>query len=153
MKNLIDDKEVSLATLTDGPERVEAELLPIAQYEEISLSQQEQYKKALSNLKQRVMLTLDQRKLEEAQKLLSGIETISDMFSDPEVMGKIKDNIRGPMDLKFLAESYAKLIDSQQKLMRLDSVDGQGNAARLSLAVQFKGSNGTEVNTIIHAEG
>lgn len=153
MQNLIDDKEVSLATLTDGPEHVEAELLPIAEYEEISLSQQNEYKKALSNLKQRVMLTLDQRKLEEAQKLLSGIETISDMFSDPEVMGKIKDNIRGPMDLKFLAESYAKLIDSQQKLMRLDSVDGQGNAARLSLAVQFKGSNGTEVNTIIHAEG
>lgn len=152
MKTLVDDKEVSLATLTDGAEKVEAELLPVAEYEEITLSQQEQYKKALSNLKQRVMLTLDQRKLEEAQKLISGIENISDMFSDPAVMDKIKANIRGPMDLKFLAESYAKLIDAQQKLMRLDSVDGQGNAAKLSLAIQFQGMNGAKVQTIVQAE-
>lgn len=150
MKNLVDDKEVSLATLTDGPERVEAELLPIAQYEEISLSQQKQYKKALASQKQKAMFLLDQRKLEEAQKIIAGIEHISDMFADTEVMDKIKANIRGPMDLKFLAESYAKLIDSQQKLMRLDSVDGQGNAAKINIGVRYEDESGTKVQTFIN---
>lgn len=150
MKSLVDDKEVSLVTLTDGAERVEAELLPVAQYQEITLSQQKEYKKTLSNLKQRVMLTLDQRKLEEAQKIIAGIEHISDMFADAEVMDKIKANIRGPMDLKFLAESYAKLIDSQQKLMRLDSVDGQGNAAKINIVARYEDESGTKVQTFIN---
>lgn len=154
MRNLVDDKEVSFATLTDEPERVEAELLPtVENYQEISLSQQKECKKALDNLKQRVMLTLDQKKLAEAQKLISSIENISDMFSDKDIISRVRENTSTALDLKLLAESYSKLIDSQQKLMRLDSLDGQGNAARLSLAVQFKGSNGTEVNTVIHAEG
>lgn len=153
MRNIIDENEMSLATLTDGTEKVEAELLSVSDYEEITLSQQKQYKQALGNLKQRVMLTLDQKKLVEAQKLISGIENISDMFSDVEIIEKVKENIKSAMDLKFLAESYAKLVDSQQKLMRIDSLDGEGSAAKLSLAVQFKGANGSEVKTFITAEG
>lgn len=148
------DNQVSLSDLTDDSEKVEAELLPkIENYEQITLSQQKKYKEALTNIKQRTMFLLDSRKLAEAQKVISSIENISSMFSDPDVIERVKENTKTAMDMKFLAESYAKLIDSQQKLMRLDSVDGQGNAAKLSLAVQFKGANGTELNTVIHAEG
>lgn len=156
MKNidLIDKEQVSIATLTNETEHVEATLMPMVEdYESITLSQQKKAKEALGNLKKRVMLSLDKRKLGEAQKLFAAAENISELFSDIEIMERVKENTKSAMDLKFLAESYAKIIDSQQKLMRLDSIDGQGNAAKLSLAIKFNGSDGSNVQTYIQAEG
>lgn len=150
MKNIIDENEMSLATLTDESEHVEAELMPIAQYEEISLVQQEQAKKSINNLKQRMMLVLDQKKLVEAQKIIGSIENLSDLMLDPEVLSRVKENTKSAMDLKFLAESYSKLIDAQQKLMRLDTADGNGTAAIINVGVEYSGkANGTKVQTYI----
>lgn len=138
-----DSNEITLADLIG--EVSPAEILEIVdpeEFEEQSLSVINENKKALSRLKNRVMLSLDKRKLKEAEKIISGMENISDIFSDPEIMDKVKGNIGTAMDMKFLSEAFAKLLDSHQKLMRLDSVDGQGTAARISIDVKFEGYSG-----------
>lgn len=148
------NNQVSIATLQDKAEPVDAEIITSAdEFEEMSLSVQKKNKEHLASLKQKVMLSLDKRKLSESQKLFSSLENMSDLFSDPEIMDKVRQNTRNAQDLKFLAEAYSKMLDSQQRLMRLDSVDGQGNAAKLSLAVQFEGYSGNKVQAVIQSEG
>lgn len=150
--NLTDD--LSIATIQGDSEHVEAEIITDpSQFEEMSLSVQKKNKEALANMKTRVMYALDKKKLNEAQKIFSSLENIGDIFSDPEVMRKVRGTVSTAQDLKFLSEAYSRLIDSNQKLMRLDSVDGQGNAAKLNLAVQFTSPSGNSVNAVIQAEG
>lgn len=154
-RNLIDEnnEELSLATLQGEVEHVEAELVPdFDTYERQSLAVQKKTKEALESKRNAVMISLDNRKLSQAQKIFDGMENIQELFADPEIMKKVRLNTRTAMDLKFLSESYAKMLDSMQKLTRLDTVDGQGNPARLSLAVQLKSSNGTELSTVIRTE-
>lgn len=150
---MIDEDEMTLAKLNEE-DALPAEIVSTPEdFEEMSLSVQKKNKEVLANLKNRVMLSLDKRKLDEAQKIIGGMENIGDIFSDPEIMERVKANTKTTMDMKFLAEAYSKMLDSQQKLMRMDSIDGQGTAAKISLAVQFEGSSGQKVQTVIHAEG
>ncbi len=154
---VFDDNEITLAKLSEHAENMPAPMMEQIEsaedFEEMTLSTQKRNKEALANLKNRVMISLDKRKLGEAQKIIGGMENIGDIFSDEEIMAKVRKNIGTAMDMKFLSEAYAKLLDSQMKLMRLDSIDGQGTAAKISLAVQFEGSSGQKVQTVIHAEG
>lgn len=146
----LDSKEVSLSSLEETNEHVEPEIITdFDQFEEMSLSVQKKNKEALSALKTKVMYSLDKRKLKEAQKLITGLENIGDMFSDPEIVMRVRDSVSSAMDLKFLSEAYAKMVDSQQKLMRLDSVDGQGTARRLNIGVRYEDETGTKLNTVI----
>lgn len=149
-----DSNEITLADLSGEDEVMTAEIVSTPEdFQEMSLSVLNANKKALASIKTQVMLTLDQKKLAEAEKLISGIENIGEIFADKEIMKKIKANVKTTMDIKFLAEAQAKMIDSSQKLSRLDSIDGQGTAAKISLAVQFEGASGQKVQTVIHAEG
>lgn len=143
-------EEVSLAEIQGEPEQVEAEIISDAeQFEKMSLSVQKKNKEALANLKTKVMYTLDQRKLVEAEKIFSGLENIGEVFSDPEIMQVVKSNTTTAQDLKFLADAYSKMLESQRNLMRLDTVDGQGNARKLSIGVRFEDDSGTKVDTVI----
>lgn len=142
--------EVSLAEIEGETEHVEAEIISDPeQFEKMSLSVQKKNKEALANLKTKVMYTLDQRKLEEAEKIFTGLENIGEVFSDPEIMQVVKSNTTTAQDLKFLADAYSRMLDSQQRLMRLDSVDGQGTAKKLSIGVRFEDDSGTKVDTVI----
>lgn len=148
------DDEVSIATLNGDVEKVEAEILSDPEeMEKMSLSYQKKSKDALSNLRDRVMLTVDRRKLSEAQKIFDSLENIGDIFSDPDIIKAVRDNTKTAQDLKFLSEAYSRLLESQQKLIRLDSIGPSGNASELNLAIQFKGSNGNEVQAVINAKG
>ena len=143
-------EEVSLAEIQGEPEQVEAEIISDAeQFEKMSLSVQKKNKEALANLKTKVMYTLDQRKLVEAEKIFSGLENIGEVFSDPEIMQVVKSNTTTAQDLKFLADAYSKMLESQKNLMRLDSIDGSGNARKLSIGVRFEDDSGTKVDTVI----
>lgn len=148
--DLFFEDEVSLATISDEPEQIEAEIVTDPeQFAQMSLSVQKKNKEALANLKTKVMYTLDQRKLAEAQQIFTGLENIGDVFSDPEIMKVVRSNTTTAQDLKFLADAYSRMLDSQQKLMRLDSVDGQGTAKKLSIGVRFEDDSGTKVDTVI----
>lgn len=144
------NNEVSLDTIDGEPEQVEAEIISNPeQFEKMSLSVQKKNKEALANLKTKVMYTLDQRKLVEAEKIFSGLENIGEVFSDPEIMQVVKSNTTTAQDLKFLADAYSKMLESQKNLMRLDSIDGSGNARKLSIGVRFEDDSGTKVDTVI----
>lgn len=142
--------DVSLATLNGDAEPVEAEIITDPeQFEEMSLSVQKKNKEALANMKTKVMYSLDKRKLNEAQKIFSSLENIGDIFSDREIMGRVKETVSTAQDLKFLSDAYSKLIESSQKLMRLDSVDGAGTAKKFAIGVRFEDDTGTKVDTVI----
>ena len=142
--------EVSLADIQGDAEHVEAEIITDAdQFEKMSLSLQKKNKEALANLKSRVMISLDERKLVEAQKILKGLENLGDIFSDAEILEAVKKNVSSAQDIKFLADAYSKLLESQRNLMRLDSVDGQGTPRKLAIGVRFEDDSGAKVDTVI----
>lgn len=144
------DDEVSLAEIEGEPEQVEAEIVTNPeQFEKLSLSLQKKNKEALANLKSRVMISLDERKLVEAQKILKGLENLGDIFSDAEILEAVKKNVSSAQDIKFLADAYSKLLESQRNLMRLDSIDSVGNAKKFSIGVKYEDENGTKVENII----
>lgn len=117
------------------------------EFEKMTLSVQKKNQEALANMKKKLAFSLDNRKLKEAENIISSLEHIGELFSDSEVIERVRENTKSAMDMKFLAEAYAKLLDSQQKLMRLDSIDGSGTAKRLNIAVEFQ--NGTPIKTVI----
>lgn len=144
------DGEVSLDTIDGESEQVEAEIISDPeQFEKMSLSVQKKNKEALANLKTKVMYTLDQRKLVEAEKIFTGLENLGDIFSDVEILEAVKKNVSSAQDIKFLADAYSKLLESQRNLMRLDSIDGAGNARKVMLGIKYEDEGGTKVETII----
>lgn len=144
---------ISAMTIAGENDNEQAEIVSDPEVlEQMSLAAIKRNKDNLANMKQRLMFSLDKRKMAEAQKLISGMENIGYLFSDPEVLERVKENTKSAMDLKFLADAYSRMLESQKKLMQLDSVDGSGTAAQISLAVKFKGSNGNEVQSVISAE-
>lgn len=104
-------------------------------------------KELLEESKKRVNFLLDGKKLQEAVKIIGGMEAITDIITDPEVLGRVKDNTKSAMDVKFLAEAYSKLADKMQTLQRLDSVDGEGNAGRIMLSLETK--DGKSIKAVI----
>lgn len=144
------NNQISISTIQDEPERVEAEIVSSPeQFEEMSLTVQKKNKEALANMKKKVMYSLDKRKLNEAQKIFSSLENIGDIFSDQEVMKKVRANVSTAQDLKFLSDTYSKLIESNQKLMRIDSVDAQGSARKFNIGIQYEDEQGSKLQTVI----
>lgn len=136
----------------DAPEHIDAELISSPEeFEEMSLTVEKQNKEYLANLRKKVMLSLDKRKLMEAKRNIDSMESIGAIFSDPKVMARVKESTSTPQDLKFLSDAYAKILESQKYLMRMDSIDGTGTAKRISIGVRYQDDSGTNVETVIKA--
>lgn len=136
----------------DTPEHIDAELISSPEdFEAMSLTVEKQNKEYLANLKKKVMLSLDKRKLMEAKRNIESMEAIGAIFSDPEVMTRVRESTSTPQDLKFLSDAYAKILESQKYLMRMDSIDGAGTAKRISIGVKYQDDSGTNVETVIKA--
>lgn len=152
---LIQRNDISMATLQDAPETAEAEIITdFDDFAENSLIVQKRNKDALASMKQRVMLTLDKKKLSQAEKIFHGMENVQEIFSDDEIMGRVRDSTKTALDIKLLAEAYAKMLDSQQKLMRLDTVDESGTVGRFHIGVEFSDEvKGTTLKTVIRTDG
>lgn len=152
--NLLSTDELSASDINGEIETCEAEIVSSTdELKEMSLSIQNENKKALAEMKKQVMYKLDKRKLVEAQKALTAIETIGDMFTDDEILSRVRDNINTAMDMKFLAEAQEKILKTHQNLMRLDTVDGSGTAKRISIGVRYEDDSGTKVETVIQTGG
>lgn len=152
--NLLSTDELSASDINGEIETCEAEIVSSTdELKEMSLSIQNENKKALAEMKKQVMYKLDKRKLVEAQKALTAIETIGDMFTDDEILSRVRDNINTAMDVKFLAEAQEKILKTHQNLMRLDTVDGSGTAKRISIGVRYEDDSGTKVETVIQTGG
>lgn len=147
---MLDENMFDLTSTDDSLEHVDAELISSPEeFEAMSLTVEKQNKEYLANLRKKVMLSLDKRKLTEAKRNIDSMEAIGAIFSDPKVMARVKESVGTAQDLKFLSDAYAKILESQKYLMRMDSIDGSGTAKRVSIGVRYEDDSGTKVETMI----
>ena len=130
-KNILNENKVNLQTITVIDE--------IDQLPELSLTDEKKAKDILSNMRKHLSLTLDKRKMQQANILMDNIETNINIMNDPEIQQNVKDNIKSVLDLKLLSEINLNNFKMLQNLMRLDSVDGTGTAAEIAVAVDWGG--------------
>lgn len=109
-------------------------------------------KELLSERRRQIQFIMDGKKLEEAMKVMIGMQGITDVFSDMEVMKRVKTNTNTAMDLKFLSEAYSKLAEKLSMLQRLDTIDSDGTAKRINLSLSYKGANGEQVSATINTD-
>ena len=132
-----------------GDSALDGEVLP--SFSEMPLSVVDSHKKFLAEKKKQLALRLDNQKLDEAVKVIGGMESITDIITDKEVMQRVKDNTGNAQDIKFLAEAYSKLADKMQMLQRLDTVDGNGTGGRIML--QLEDGNGNSIKMEMGGKG
>ena len=113
---------------------------------EISKKLQQEQKLVLQNKRDYVRNMIDNKKVKQATHAIESMEIIMEALSSRSKMAQVMENVKTPMDVKFLAEAYEKIGKQLQNLTRLDTVDGAGTGAKVALAVQFgNGSGGTTV--------
>jgi hypothetical protein len=87
--------------------------------------------------KAQVMVELDDRKLDAALRLMTGMEEIASIMTDPEVLGRVRDNVKSGMDMKMLADAFKNISGELKTLSRPDILDGQGTKKELNLGIQW----------------
>lgn len=94
-------------------------------------------KTKLAAKRAQVMTTLDDKKLDAALKLMSGMESIADIVTDPKVIAKVKENVKSGTDMKMLADAFKTMSGELKTLSRPDILDGQGTKKELNLGIQW----------------
>ena len=139
-----EDTEIEVLDASDEGEFslvVDLENLP-----EISKKLKQEQKLVLENKRDYVRSMIDNKKVKQATHAIESMEIIMEALSSREKLSQVMENVKTPMDLKFLAEAYEKIGKQLANLTRLDTVDGAGTGAKVALAVQFgNGSGGTTV--------
>lgn len=126
---------LSLATsVQDGTEHVKAEIVSLDELEEMSLAEVNKAKKQLSEKRKRVQLKLDGKKLQQAESIIDNMSMILSAMTNKLIMDDVPAK-----DVSDLARAYADMLKSLNNVSRLDSVDGAGTAAMLSIEVRYKG--------------
>lgn len=105
------------------------ELVTMDEIEELSLSQYQQVKKQLEVRRKNLALRLDGRKLQQAVQVMDAMDTI---------LERMLSGSNTSMDFKNLSEAYERMSKSLNTISRLDSIDGAGHSARLSLEIKFE---------------
>lgn len=94
-------------------------------------------KLALNAKRQEYSLKLDARKLERALKLADSADKIAEIACDETVLERVRNNLKSPMDMKFLAESM-KIISQELKSVERPDTDENGNRVPKSVRLLFK---------------
>lgn len=136
--------DIEIATLVQKAGKLseqEVEIIPVEQAEVMSMTQVVEEKQALAARRQEVMLKLDGRRLDQAEKVMNAMDTaldkmINQTVYDPKI-GEYVD--MSAMDFKFYSDAYKNLTTMLKELSRLDSVDSGGKAGRISLKIEFEG--------------
>lgn len=102
--------------------------------EEMSLAEYQQQKQWLEAKRKSLALILDKRKLKHSTIIMENMEIVLNRIGK----AYIEENVSA-MDLKFLTEAYLNMQKALANNARLDSLDGQGKAARLNIEVRFEG--------------
>lgn len=128
-------RELQLAeSLLPEVQKVQAEIFEPEVLEEMSLIEYNKEKQLLEARRKHVALILDKKKLHQAKRIINQMDMILDRIGE----GYDKDAVSA-MDMKFLTDSYLNMQKALDRVARLDSLDGQGTAARLNIEVRFKG--------------
>lgn len=126
---------LSLATgLQSRTEKVKAEIVSLDELEEMSLAEVNQAKKELSRRREQLSLQIDKRKLGQTKKIMDRMDSILEVMGD-----KLMAEDVPAQDVRHLTDAYKNMLNSLNMISRLDSADGTGNAAMLSIEVRYKG--------------
>lgn len=87
--------------------------------------------------KAQVMVALDDKKLDAALKIMKGMEEIAGIMTDPEVLSRVRMNVKSGMDMKMLADAFKSMSGELKTLSRPDILDGQGTKRELNLGIKF----------------
>ena len=133
---------------TSENERYDGETEIVTDVEEIkemTLSMKKENEKQLANLRNNVLLKLDKHKMVEVE----AISDIMDSILDTMLSNIVDIKPETALDIKLMSEAYAKLADARQKATRLDTINGDGTAGKVKLAVRFESSSGSTVETAV----
>ena len=120
---------------------------------EISKKLQQEQKLVLQNKRDYVRNMIDNKKVKQATHAIESMEIIMEALSSRSKMAEVMENVKTPMDVKFLAEAYEKISKQLQNLTRLDTVDGSGTSAKAALAIKFgTGSGNTTVQVGVQVD-
>lgn len=117
----------------------------VEEIKEMTLSMKKENEKQLANLRNNVLLKLDKRKMVEVE----AISDIMDSILDTMLSNIVDIKPETALDIKLMSEAYAKLADARQKATRLDTINGDGTAGKVKLAVRFENSSGSTVETAV----
>ncbi len=103
-------------------------------------------KQVLEAKRRQVELTVDNKKLDAAQKLIDGINVVADKALSEETIEKIlsKDDLT-PMDLKFMAEAMDKMANTLKSLMNPSVQDEFGGRKKTKIMAAFKAPTGEQM--------
>lgn len=117
----------------------------VEEIKEMTLSMKKENEKQLANLRNNVLLKLDKRKMVEVE----AISDIMDSILDTVLSNIVDIKPETALDIKLMSEAYAKLADARQKATRLDTINGDGTAGKVKLAVRFESGSGSTVETAV----
>lgn len=117
----------------------------VEEIKEMTLSMKKENEKQLANLRNNVLLKLDKRKMVEVE----AISDIMDSILDTMLSNIVDIKPETALDIKLMSEAYAKLADARQKATRLDTINGDGTAGKVKLAVRFESNSGSTVETAV----
>lgn len=121
----------------------------VEEIKEMTLSMKKENEKQLANLRNNVLLKLDKRKMVEVE----AISDIMDSILDTMLSNIVDIKPETALDIKLMSEAYAKLADARQKATRLDTINGDGTAGKVKLAVRFESGSGSTVETAVEIKG
>lgn len=120
-------------------EEQELELVEIEKVEAMTMTEAFTKKQELAARRQEVMLQLDQRRLQQAVKIMDAMDIALDKMINQYTFGENGDPVdMSAMDFKFYTDAYKNLAGILDKVARLDSVDMGNKSTRISLKIEYE---------------
>lgn len=102
-------------------------------------------KQQLMVKRQRAELIVDNKKLDTAIKTIDTVDKIINAVSSEEVLMRVTENIKTPMDLKMMAEAAERLTGTLKNLMNPNVADELGNRKHHKINMMFKGQGAVQI--------
>lgn len=114
--------------------------------------QKKERAKILAERRSQINFLLDGAKLNQSVQNMELIGEMTNTLLDPEVLQRVKDNVKSAYDYNQLAAAQKTFIKNMQELNVLDTVDASGTSARLNLAVSLKNSDGSSTQVVVQTK-
>lgn len=100
-------------------------------------------KDVLEAKRRQVELSVDNKKLDAAEKLIDGINQVADKALNEDTIRQVlsKEDL-SPMDFKFMADAMDKMSKTLKDLMNPSVQDAYGNRKRTKIVAEFRTQSG-----------
>lgn len=129
-------KDLSLATnLIENQPSKSVDLFDIENLDNMSYAEFKEKKDMLSLLRQKVMLQVDGRKLQQTIRVIDTMDDILDRMTEITVDKDGVPCIPSAKDIQSYATALKYLSDIMKNLGRLDTIDGYGTAREINIQI------------------